>query len=457
MRRKGIGILLVVLLVGTLSFLSGCGKQEPKNQVVETTKEQPAPEPSPAQIVPEPSKAVVSAEVFELQGDYAIDLSKLGMALKFYLRVDPDNNFVLSANRKFSDNRGSGTIGELDGTYLMIYADSTQEKSKTATFERVGHNLLFRSSLPYGSANIQFEAVDEDDPERIHRLMADKFVYEEYYDTYLAFDTVEGLESEYMLTFGPGAKYYYVSKYEVEDGSGVYEEKGTFKVSNKTIVLMPEGESGMAGTIAADGGLELDVKPTAQADRAKILFRVATTAEHAGSWFAQNEAGGQASLELDYFGGYVFRAFDVEKTLTEAGAFEVAAGTITFAQEGGEPVTGTKEGYTLNASFSGVEWSFYDGAVQGVLTGSTMVNEAYVATLMLHADGSYGLSIIDGDNEDAELINEEGTFAIAAGPMSYMITLNSNDSNVSVGDIWSTGLNMTFEIDGTSYSFLLTK
>ena len=85
-----------------------------------------------------------------------------------------------------------------------------------------------------------------------------------------------------------------------------------------------------------------------------------------------------------------------------------------------------------------------------------MVSEAYRAALELNADGSFALVIADEEN-DAELVKEDGTFSITAGPMSYMITLNSKDGKTRVGAVWPSGLNMTFDIAGTDYSFLLTK
>ena len=132
-------------------------------------------------------------------------------------------------------------------------------------------------------------------------------------------------------------------------------------------------------------------------------------------------------------------------------------GTITFTKEGQDASSaGTKEGYVLKASFDAKEWVFYDAAIQGQFSGGTMVNEAYVAHLHLEADGTYALEIVDQEG-DATLVSEAGSFTITAGPMSYMITLNTEDRAARVGDIWPTGLNMTFDISGTNYSFLLTK
>ena len=85
-----------------------------------------------------------------------------------------------------------------------------------------------------------------------------------------------------------------------------------------------------------------------------------------------------------------------------------------------------------------------------------MVNETYSATLQMNADGSYALEVLDQES-GLELVRESGGFAITAGPMAYMITLTSRDETLRVGEIWPTGLNMTLDIEGTKYSFLLTK
>lgn len=439
MKSKLMRLLLVVLLIGTVSLLSGCGKSEPEQAVVNVVEEQ-----APAE------------ETFELHGDYAIDISNLGMALTFYLRIEEDNSFQLSANRAFSDNRGSGTIGELDGTYMMIYSDSTPEKSKTATFERIGPNLIFRSTLPYGSANIMFEKEDDENPEIIYHLAADKYVYEEYYDTYLGFETVGGVDYEYVLTLGAGAKYSFVSS---QDGAetAAYQEKGSFAVKNDTLLITPEDEEELTGSITAERALELAVKPEAGSERRTVLFRVATTAQHAGSWYGAREDGTTAHLALDYFGGYRFSVNGQSESYVETGSFGVNGGTLSFTKDGeATAITGVKTGYVLEASFNGVDWVCYDGAILGEFGGGTMVNEAYLATLQMNADGSYSLMIMDQESE-SELVNESGLFTIAAGPMAYMITLNSDDESVRVGEIWPTGFNMTFDIAGTNYSFLLTK
>lgn len=443
MNSRVMRMAMAILLIGAMSLLSACGQSEPEESVVDTVQEQEQPQ--------------TTEETFELHGDYAIDISDLGMALKFYLRIREDNTFVLSANRQFSDDRGSGTIGELDGTYLMIYADSTPERSKTATFERIGPNLIFRSTLPYGSANITFEAEDEENPGVMHYLMADKYVYEEYYDTYLGYQSVDGVDYNYVLELGAGAKYHLVSDYAVGKGLPVYQEKGTFRIADGKIMITPAGHEELTGSITEDGALELAVQPQNAADRAIVTFRVATTAEHAGTWYAQNDAGVRARLDLDYFGQYTFTSSTDDQSYGEEGSFEVEQKTIAFTKAGQDASsTGTKEGYVLKALFDTTEWVFYEAAIQGQFSGGTMVNETYVARLNLEADGTYALKIVDQEG-DITLVSEAGAFAITAGPMSYMITLSSENGATRVGDIWPTGLNMTFDISGTNYSFLLTK
>jgi hypothetical protein len=83
-----------------------------------------------------------------------------------------------------------------------------------------------------------------------------------------------------------------------------------------------------------------------------------------------------------------------------------------------------------------------------------MAAESYSAQLELTYGGEYTLVIADEENE-AELLRETGTFQITAGPMAYQLNLQSGDGT-KVGDIWPTGFNMAFTIDGTEYRFLLT-
>jgi hypothetical protein len=442
MRRKLTRILLAALLIGLVSLLSACGKQEAPQQAAEEVQEEPA---------------AAAAETHELAGEYMIDITNLGMALQFYLRIDEDNSFMLSPNRQFSDSRGDGTIGELEGTYLMIYSDSTQENPKTATFERVGPNLIFRSTLPYGSAKIHFEVEDDENPEIIHRLIANKYIYEEYYGTYFGFQTAGDVEYQYVLELGPGGRYKLGSQLASGDGQPVYEEQGSYRVKDGSIWITPQDGEELAGSVSEEGALELEVRPNEEADRSKVLFRVATTAAHAGTWYAQNEEGALALLSMDFFGGYNLTVTAEGESTVEEGGFEAAQNTITFTKAGEDgSVTATKTGYILEAPFNGADWLFYEESVQGSFTGGTMVNEAYKAALELNPDGSYSLVIVD-EESDLELVNELGEFTITAGPMSYMITLNSDAGTARVGAIWPTGLNMTFDIAGTDYSFLLTK
>lgn len=435
MRRKLLQSTLFVVLLALLVLLTACGK--PKQEQQASTAGQSTA-----------STAAQSAvEEVPLAGDYVIDITNLGMALQFYLRINEDNSFILAPNRQFTSDRGTGKIGEREGTYVMIYSDSTSESPKTATFEREGHNLVFKTTLPYGSSNIIFELQDEENPDIVYRLIANKYIYEEYYDTYLAFVEEDGREYGYMLKLQPGALYSFVSSL---GGSQVYSETGTFKVTGNTLVITPEGGAELTGSASADKVLELEVKPQAEAERRKTVFRVATTAEHAGKWYAQSASGELAVLTLDYFGGYVFNLGDQ----SERGSFTADQRTISLTPEGGEGKQGSKTPYTLEAEFGSEQLLFFSEKIIGQFSGATMAAESYSAQLELTYGGEYTLVIADEENE-AELLRETGTFQITAGPMAYQLNLQSGDGT-KVGDIWPTGFNMAFTIDGTEYRFLLT-
>ncbi len=454
--RKSFTVILIILFTFTLSACRSSNGNDDNEGTTQTTNTE------------NNGEVQIPDEEFELSGEYAIDITDLGMALTFYLKIDEENNFILSPSRDFLQDRGSGTVHELDGTYMFIYHDSTPEQSKTATFERNGHNLIFRSTLPYGSSNIMYEVEDEENPNIIHHLIADKMVYEEYYNTYLGFHTEGNENYETILTLEPGARYHYVSRYE--DGEDIieYEESGYFRVYNDIIGLKPDDEAELYGSITDDGGLEMMVKLTASTERSEHLLRVATTSEYAGVWYAYasgDDYEATATLEFDYFGGYTFTSDDGDGSYVDTGTFEVNDTAITFTsnEDGATPVVGTRENYMINVVFdlsetvTNVEWLFYDEDIQGTFSGHTMSEEGYLATLVLNPEGTYELLIVNENNNNEQLVSENGTFSITAGPMAYILTLTSSESNSSVGAIWSTGLNMTIEVNGTDFSFMLTK
>lgn len=434
MRRKVWLFTTFVVLMGLSLLLSACGRSPKQQAETSSTQGTVAVQSAPAAEEP-------------LAGDYVIDITDLGMALQFYLRINEDNTFVLAPNRQFTSERGSGKIGELEGTYVMIYSDSTPESPKTATFEREGPNLVFKTTLPYGTANIMYERVDEENPDMIYRLVAHKYIYEEYYDTYLAFVEEEGRRYDYVLNLLPGARYSFKSSLE---GSQLYEETGTFRVAGQNLFITPEGGTELRGSVNDAGALELAFKPRAEEERSTTLFRVATTAQHAGTWLAQTAAGGEARLELDYFGDYTFTAGE----LSERGSFTADQRSITLSPEQGETREGSKTPYTLTAAFGTEELLFYNSQILGRFSGGTMGAESIVAQLELGVDGQYQLTIVDEAN-GIELLQEKGTFSIVPGPMAYQLALESEGAK-RVGDIWPTGFNMSFNIDGTDYRFLLT-
>lgn len=155
-------------------------------------------------------------------------------------------------------------------------------------------------------------------------------------------------------------------------------------------------------------------------------------------------------LELDYFGGYLFTTGAV----SERGSFSADQRTISFQPEAGEGQDGSKTPYTLEAVLGGEELVFFSEQILGQFSGGTMSSEAYTAQLELSADGSFTLIILDQENE-LELVNEAGSFQIVPGPMAYQLTLEA-EAAVRAGEIWPTGFNMAFNLDGTDYRFLLT-
>jgi hypothetical protein len=203
-----------------------------------------------------------------LAGDYAIDIENLGMPLVFYLRIHADSSFELSSSRLFDVDKGTGTIGHSSGTYMMIYSDSTSETPKTATFTVDNLNLVFSTNLPYGTSNITFMKVDEDDPEIIYVLTALRYYQESHWGDYVGSHTIEDIKYNYSLSLGLGGFYKIISRYSISGTAYEFIEHGQFRVNETTISLKPEGSDAFIdGTIVGVGSYQVSLKLTSSGAR----------------------------------------------------------------------------------------------------------------------------------------------------------------------------------------------
>jgi len=399
-----------------------------------------------------------------IAGLYQIDITNLGMPLIFYLQIDADGNFELSPNTDFdpSECRGQGVIAESGGVHMMIYAEHTSDNPKTATFVVDGPNLLFQSTLPYGSSNILYTAEDENDPSIVYTLTADTLALSEYYGTYAGGHSVMAMGSAvdyaYTLTLKAGLRYEYVSQFAMGGESYSYEETGTWDIDGDQFILYPEGQDAVQGTIDADGAITIGVLGSAMASsRTESVLRIATHADYAGTYTGLKSSAmysAATTVVLDMFGTFHYSADVGEPDLyEETGSYDVDGTDITFAPEGGDTYAGTLENMVLSGSFKVIGMMpatalvMYSETVLGTFSGSATDEDAgveYTTVLTLNPDGSYDLLISDANGQ--AVVDNSGSFELQKG-MTLMVVLDGADPEPTC-TLSSSGLNFSITLPG---------
>lgn len=398
-----------------------------------------------------------------LAGVYQIDITQLGMPLVFYLRIDADGAFMLSPNTKFdpAESRGEGVIAGSEGVYMMIYKEHTPDNPKTATFVLDGPNLVFQSTLPYGSSNIINSAEDPDNPEIVYTLTADTLALSEYYGTYAGSHSVQAMggtiEYTYTLAVGAGLRYEFVSEFTLDGTVYTYSETGSWTIDGEVFTLDPADGPSVQGTINAAGEITIGIRPSEMArSRTECLLRLATHADVAGTYVGQKVTpmySAEATLVLDMFGSYHYTAdVGMPETYEESGSYAVAGTEITFEPDGGTAYSGTLENLTVTGKFRvignmpGTAMTLYSDAVLGTFSGeATEEDVEYSTVLTLNPDGSYELLV--SDDAGQAVIESTGTFELQRG-MTLVVVLSDMDPapmcTVSKG-----GLNFSVNLPGT--------
>jgi len=406
--------------------------------------------------------AVGSARFESIAGVYQIDITQLGMPLVFYLRIDADGAFMLSPNTNFdpSESRGEGVIAESGGVHMMIYKEHTSDNPKTATFVLDGPNLVFQSTLPYGSSNIINSGEDPDDPEIIYTLTADTLALSEYYGTYAGSHSKQAMGSAvdyaYTLTLKAGLRYVFSSEFVMGETVYAYSETGSWNVDGEQFTLDPADEAPVQGTISADSEITVGIRPSEMASsRTESLLRIATHADVAGTYVGEKATAmysAEATMVLDMFGTYRYSAdVGMPETYEESGSYDVTGTEISFVPDDGTAYSGTLENLMLTGSFRvigsmpGTEMVMYAESVLGAFAGSaTHEGVEYSAVLTLNRDGSYELLISDAAGQ--AVVDSMGTFQIQRG-MTLMVVFSGMDPApmCTVGDA---GLNLSINLPG---------
>jgi len=406
---------------------------------------------------------VVGAERFEsIAGVYQIDITQLGMPLVFYLRINPDGAFMLSPNTNFDpgESRGQGVIGESQGIYMMIYQEHTSDNPKTATFILDGPNLLFQSTLPYGSSNIINTAEDPDDPEITYTLTADTLALSEYYGTYAGSHSVQAMGSAidyaYTLTLKAGLRYEFSSEFAMGGEVYTYSETGSWNVDGDEFTLVPAGEEAVQGTMDADGAITVGIRASEMArSRTESLLRIATHADFAGTYVGLKATAmytANVTMVLDMFGAYRYTAdVGMPEPYEETGSYDVSGTQIAFTPDGGTAYNGTLQNLVLSGKFQvignmpGTDLVLYSETVLGTFSGSaTQEDVEYSTVLTLNPDGSYELLVSDAAGQ--AIVEGAGAFQLQRG-MTLMVVLSGLEP-APLCTVSGAGLNFSISLPG---------
>jgi len=405
----------------------------------------------------------VGADRFEgIAGDYQIDITNLGMPLVFYLRIEADGAFMLAPNLQFeaSESRGEGVIGESQGVYMMIYKEHTADNPKTATFVLDGPNLVFQSTLPYGSSNILNSAEDADDPAIVYTLTAETLALSEYYGTYAGAHSKMAMGSQveytYTLTLKAGLRYEFESQFAMGGNTYTFTETGSWNVDGEQFTLEPAGEEPVQGTIDSDGGITVGIKPSEMASsRTESLLRIATHAEYAGTYVGEKSSPmytANTTLILDMFGTYQYSAdVGMPDAFEQSGTYEVSGTEISFAPEEETPYSGTLENLVVVGSFQvigsmpGTDLVMYNDILLGTFSGTATHEEVeYTTVLTLNPNGSYELLVSNADGQ--AVVDSAGTFQMQRS-MTVMVVLSDMDPT-PMCTVSDAGLNFSITLPG---------
>lgn len=398
--------------------------------------------------------AVPTMAEVNLAGTYILDASPLGMPMKMYLIINEANEFQWTNKLEGGVDKGNGTIGAKDGTYVMLYSDSTNENLKTATFNMENGALVFVTRVPYGAAGINPNTEEGLFP------TAKKLVAEEALGLYVGSHEVEAMGAtityEYELELLVGAEYIFTCNFTVMGQAQEYVQKGTFDLANGEIILNAENLPEQKGTWQ-DGVINVNAYVSAQSKAgADITLKKATTAEAAGVYTGVKDMTAMmgvyanATLKLDAVGGYTYESVIDGEAYTEKGTFTHEGTKIILQseEEGAASVEGTLEANVLSIKMkisSAVPMAtlipFYHENIQGTFTseGEDEMGILHYSTLVLNPDATYSLNVDD-------MYFEDGTFAVTASPMGVSLSLIAPDGLESTGVVSDT-INITHNID----------
>jgi hypothetical protein len=357
--------------------------------------------------------------------------------MKWFIKITADGKFVISTNRNYTSLKGEGTVGGKDGTYMFMYADSTQEKPKTATFTVEGKNLVFSTRVPIGAAGV--DANHEEGKYPTAKLIACEELLGSYLGEYEKVSAMAGnVLYTYELVLGYGMEYTFCSSFSMMGQVFTRVETGNFEVNGEAISFTAKAVDGEAvaapaavsGTIA-NQTIKAPFKLSMMASEAQeIEARLGVYAEYAGTYaglyvkqMGPTLLSYKTVLKLDAFGGYEFCTISTEDDTvdyTEEGTYTVEDGKFFFTanKEGATAVEATLANYVMNAKFPittmapmSASLTLYAEEVSGEFACVGTVNDKnYKAVLELH--GNNFVLTVGVEGAEAPSYIAKGTFEI---------------------------------------------
>lgn len=425
---KMISVLLVLAMM--LSF-AACGKDpDPTN-----TNDPVVNPTSGSDVKPTEGEKEDPDKYADIAGEYLLDASNLGMPMKWYIKVTADGKFVISTTREYTTLKGEGTIGDKDGTYMFMYADSTQEAPKTATFTFDGKNMVFSTNVPIGSASVS----PNENGNPVAKIIACEDILGSYLGEYEKVSAMAGtVLYSYELVLGYGMEYTFSSSFSMMGNTYTRVETGSFEVNGGDISFTAKVVDGEAveapatlnGTIA-DQTIKAPFKLSVMASEPQeVEARLGVYAEYAGTYTGLYEkAMGPmllsytTVLKLDAFGGYHFTTIstsDGEVDYTEEGTYTVTDGKFYFTSsaEGAVAMEATLENYVMTAQFpissmtsKTAELKLYAEEVSGEFSCTGTFNDKnYTAVLQLQGNNFVLTVGVEGAENPSYVA--KGTFEI---------------------------------------------
>ena len=399
------------------------------------------------------------AEGFALAGTYELDAAPLGMPLKVYIIIREDGTFQMSNKPVDGADKGTGTIGEKDGTYVMLYSDSTNEKVKSATFTLDGKSLVFSTAVPYGAASFSPNAEENIYPTAL--LMAYDEYLGEYAGTLLAETAMGAIPYDVTLTLDKGAKAVLSSTFTAMGTTMTYVQEGSFDVNDGAFLMTTADGNQITGTVHADGSFTVSAALSQMSSTPReVTLAPAVTAAYAGEYcavkdFSMMGFAVDAKLTLSNVGTYAYVSSieeGDEDNYVEEGTFAVENGAIVLTPAEGEATEGTYAAGIANLKLkiaAGVPMAtdlvFYSDKVLGEYQaeGEDEIGNTYATTLTLKADGTYVIAL---DANGAPAYDEAGAFRTEETMNGISVVLLDASGIESAGVVSDT-LNITHNVD----------